>query len=257
MTISRTAVTEIVRSVAEAEILPRFRALAAHQIREKGPGNLVTEADIEAERRLAERLTALLPGSVVVGEEAAAEDARVLDALSGEHPVWVLDPVDGTGNFAHGRPLFAVIVALVQGGRTLQGWIHDPLSDVTFHAAEGKGAWLGDRRLTIGGPLPLGHMVGSLGWRRHRRIQDSVRRVIRQGSVAHDYLCLAEGSLHFALYRRLNPWDHAAGVLLHQEAGGYSALLDGQPYRPLPQDGPALLLAPDRQSWLTLRDMAE
>ncbi|MBF0372096.1 MAG: inositol monophosphatase [Alphaproteobacteria bacterium] len=250
-------VTSIVRSVAETEILPRFRALAAHQIREKGPGNLVTEADTEAELRLAERLTALLPGSAVVGEEAVADDPGVLDALTGDRPVWVLDPVDGTGNFARGRPLFAVIVALVRGGRTLQGWIHDPLSDITFHAIAGRGAWAGDRRLSIAAAPALGQMAGSLGWRRNRRIQERVRRVVRQGSVAHDYLCLAESSLHFALYRRLNPWDHAAGVLMHHEAGGHSALLDGQPYRPLPNGGTDLLLAPDRQSWQVLRDLAE
>jgi fructose-1,6-bisphosphatase/inositol monophosphatase family enzyme len=245
-------VTEIVREVAKAEILPRFRNLQAHQIREKSPNNLVTEADVEAEKALGRYLTELLPGSLVVGEEAVSADHSVLEALKGEAPVWVLDPVDGTANFAQGRATFGVIVALVQGGRTRAGWIHDPIADVTATVQAGQGAWIGDRRLQRCAPPPLSAMIGSLGYRRSKQLEAKVHRLVRQGAVAHDYLGLARGEIHFAYYRKLTPWDHAAGVLMFQEAGGFAQLIDGSPYRPLPSQV-GVLLAPDEASWRELR----
>ncbi len=249
-------VVDIIRDAAKAEIVPRFCALQAHQIREKGPGNLVTEADIEAEKVLTRRLQELLPGARVVGEEAVAADPHVMDLLHGDAPVWIIDPVDGTANFAKNRPVFGVIVALVHGGRTLAGWIHDPLADVTATVEAGQGAWIGDVRLRAAPSAPLSELVGSLGFRRNKQLSGRVREMLVQGSVAHDYLGLAGGRIHFAYYRRLNPWDHAAGVLMFQEAGGHAALLDGAPYRPFP--GPTgVLLAPDQQVWDELRPLIE
>lgn len=249
-------VTEIIRTVARTEIMPRFRNLQKHQIREKSPNNLVTEADVEAEKALAERLVALLPGSQVVGEEGVAADPSLLDALTGDAPVWVLDPVDGTANFAHGRAAFGVIVALVQSGRTMAGWIHDPIGDVTATVVAGTGAWIGSRRLAAAGPVPLAAMSGSLGYRRSKPLASKVERLVRQGAVAHDYMQLAAGELHFAYYRKLTPWDHAAGVLMFQEAGGFAQLIDGSPYRPQPSQI-GVLLAPDEKLWKELRSYIE
>ena len=110
-------VTRLIEEAAAAEIMPRFQRLAAHDVREKAPGELVTIADEAVEARLAPLLTDLLPGSLVLGEEAAAVDRNLLDHLLGEHAVWVIDPVDGTGNFAEGRSAFALMVALVVAGR--------------------------------------------------------------------------------------------------------------------------------------------
>src|SRR5258706_1538626 len=108
-------VDRIIREVARTEIVPRFRMLRAGDIREKSPGNLVTAADMASEAALTRRLGEILPGAVVLGEEAAAEDEGLFGLLAGDAPVWIIDPVDGTINFAHGRPGFAVIVALVSG----------------------------------------------------------------------------------------------------------------------------------------------
>src|SRR5437868_34109 len=123
-------VAEHIRETAQAEILPRFGLLRREDIREKRPGDFVTLADLEAERQLTQRLGGLLPGSVVLGEEAAAQDRSRFDLLAGDAPVWVIDPVDGTTNFARGKPGFAVIVALVQRAIVRAGWIYDPLADV-------------------------------------------------------------------------------------------------------------------------------
>jgi fructose-1,6-bisphosphatase/inositol monophosphatase family enzyme len=244
-------VTEIIRETAQEVILPRFRHLAAGDIREKGPGDLVTIADTEAEQILTRRLTELLPGSCVVGEEAAAADASVLDRLAGSAPVWIIDPVDGTSNFAHGRKHFAVIVALVVEGRTVQGWIHDPLNDSTAIAAIGEGVWIGERRLTVPADAPVHSLIGTVGGRKVEALTKAVGKLIRHGSAAHDYLALIDGRLHFAYFRRLRPWDHAAGVLMHGEAGGYSAMMDGTPYRPFYTES-SILLTPGRQTWCDL-----
>src|SRR5262245_52401902 len=110
------SVDELIRAVAAEQILPRFRRLASHEVHEKSPGNLVTIADVEAERALTRELRQRLPGSVVVGEEAVAADPQVLDLLGGEAPVWILDPVDGMMNFTRSVARFAVMVALSRRG---------------------------------------------------------------------------------------------------------------------------------------------
>ncbi len=243
------AVAALMRDAARAEILPRFRTLGAGDIREKSPGQLVTDADLAAEAMLARTLTALVPAAVV-GEEGVAADPARLGALARPGPVWVIDPVDGTANFAKGNPRFAVIVALVVDGATAMGWIHDPLSGRTAFAAAGQGAWCGDTRLTVAPEVPLAAMAGSAG--RKAALAAQVASLGRRGSAAHDYLDLVEGRLHFACFRRLMPWDHAAGVLIHAEAGGTGALVDGSPYRPELAAG-TLLLAPGRRSWDQLR----
>ena len=113
-------VAQIIREVAAAEVMPRFRKLADHEISQKrNPGDLVTIADIESERRLTKELTRLAPGTVVVGEEGADADPSLLLALEGDRPTWLVDPVDGTANFAKGKDCFAVIVGYCQGGKTL------------------------------------------------------------------------------------------------------------------------------------------
>lgn len=255
-------VTRLIEEIAAAEILPRFNRLTAEEVREKGPGDLVTVVDEAVEARLAPMLMAIVPGSVVVGEEAAAADPAILEQLTRQPDVWVVDPLDGTSNFAEGRPVFAVIVALVRNGRTVAGWIHDPVGGVTVTAKAGEGAWCGSRRLTVAAaPTAPAEMTGALlagvfGSRDlGRRIQarrERVRAIASLRCAGHEYLRLSEGRMHFALYTRLMPWDHAAGVLIHTEAGGYSAYLDGGRYAPARLDAGGLLLAPDPGSWQAL-----
>lgn len=255
--LDRTAT--IIRDVAETEILPRFRSLGAGEIREKGPGDLVTVADEASEHALTARLRDLLPGSVVVGEEAVSADASVLDRLNGDGPVWVVDPVDGTNNFAHGRPIFGVIVALVRRGETLAGWIHDPSGGRMAVVERGQGAWMDGRRLNAAAAAPLAEMRGFLSTKFYapeaRAALEGRKGLVRSAEsllcAAHEYLRLAGGEAHFAIYRRIMPWDHAAGILLVTEAGGHAALLDGSPYGPCARDG-GLLVAPDQESWRLL-----
>lgn len=251
MRIDPLQVATIIREAAETEVLPRFRQLAAEERWEKAKGSVVTVADHAAEAMLARRLGALLPGARVVGEEAAETDEGVFVALDGDEPVWVLDPIDGTANFADGNAAFAMMVALVVGGRTRMGWIHDPVADRTVIAEEGAGTWDGARRLAVGAAPALAAMHGSLG----NRLRGNAAIAARFGTLSRarccgqEYLALADGRLHFAFYRNLKPWDHAPGELIHREAGGFAASLDEAAYAPRPAREGTLLLAPDREGW--------
>lgn len=258
------SVIAVIREAAATEIVPRFRRLAKGEVREKRPGEVVTVADTAAEARLAPRLAALAPQSRVVGEEAFEHDPGVVAALGGPQPVWVIDPLDGTQNFVDGKACFATIVAYCRGGETLAGWIHDPLADRTVWAVAGQGAWSGGERLHIKAPAAVADMVGTLG-KRLREALEARRQAgdktipatrARYGSIAQEYLDLARGRLHFTRCKgKLKPWDHAAGILIHREAGGFSARMeDGAAYRPgLGIQQTTMLLAPDRASWESLR----
>jgi fructose-1,6-bisphosphatase/inositol monophosphatase family enzyme len=265
-------VIAIMRDVAAREIMPRFGNLAAGDIAEKrGPKDLVTVADTEAEKALAEALLALAPESAVVGEEAVDADPEVLAALGGSAPVWLIDPVDGTNNFANGKACFAVIIGYCAGGDIRGGWIHDPVNDVTVWAKEGEGTWMDTakerRRLLLPAPKSVAQMTGSLGHRWTKRLKERIKaglgiqgpRLVRYGCTGREYMDLAIGRLDFAAYTRLKPWDHAAGVLIYREAGGVAQVTDPpreaeRSYRPLPEIlETTLLLAPNQACWRGLK----
>ena len=255
-------VSSIIQEVVATEILPRFRRLDQDEVREKGPGDLVTIADEAAERALERRLCDLVPGSVVVGEEGVAARPDLLGRVGEDAPVWIIDPVDGTSNFVRGDRHFSCVVALAFSGQTRMGWIHDCLNNKTAWGCLGEGAWLDDARLSAAPPDRTEDMSGALAprffskdLRRHLETRlDRIGRTFTLHSASQEYLQLLTGSSHFSVYRRIMPWDHAAGTLLHSEAGGYHAKLDGGRYAPTDTAG-GLLLAPDRNSWLALRDL--
>lgn len=262
MAVDIDAVTDILVEAGVQDILPRFRNLANHEVQEKTGGELVTVADVAAEKRITRRLLDLLPGSHVVGEEAAAADTGILDKLVDPDPIWIVDPIDGTGNFAAGRPVFAVMVALVRNGEAVAGWIHDPVGGRTATAERGAGAWLGRARLQVAPAGDPHDMRGTL----HagvfappdmaRRVQAGRRNVgtIRSLRCAgHEYLRLASGGAHFSLFTKLMPWDHVPGTLIQREAGGIARTLEGAPYTARCHRAPGLLIAPDEDSWRALR----
>jgi len=246
------------RAVSNDIILPRFKKLATNEVRSKSEDRMdvVTVADEESERYLANILPLLWPGSRVLGEEAAAADSGVLDCLTCEDPVWIIDPIDGTANFVKGNTNFAVMIALVRNQKTLMGWIHSPLSDRTILAQKGGGCWQVEQTqkfarrqfIPIQTDRRLSSLVASMHHKELKASKEVFGRLSYIGSAAHDYWALAEGRLHVVCYNQLKPWDHAAGVLIHAEAQGYNKLLTGQPYRPLP-DETGILCAPDEVVW--------
>lgn len=257
----------LVRAVGRAEVMPRFRTLRPEEIQAKtGPLDLVTVADEAAEAALTKALLVRHPDAVVVGEEATAKDASLLDRIASAELCFILDPIDGTSNFAAGLPLFGMMVAVTRFGRTVAAVIHDPVGDDTAVALDGQGAWMerrdgGTEALRVAAPAEVAEMDGALSWRFMPEPTRSLvcARLPRVAGAwdyrcaAHQYRLAAAGWCHFLVYHRLMPWDHAAGELLYREAGGFVARLDGTPYSPASTKG-GLIAAPDRASWTALRD---
>ena len=261
------AVASILRDAAQAEILPRFRGEIAQDIRQKTSSfDLVTDADEAAEAAIVAALQRAFPGCAVVGEEASACDPTLLDTLSESDLAFVVDPVDGTKNFSAGLPLFGVMAAALQRGEIIAGVILDPIRDDWAIAVAGEGAWIENNagrliNLRVAAPPPVSEMSGIVNWLFFpapvkAQITANLSRVaaaVDYRCAAHQYRAVASGHYDFALYGKMTPWDHAAGVLIHQEAGGYAAFLDGRPYTVRQQTG-GLLCAPDEQNWRLLRD---
>ncbi|MEV2196947.1 inositol monophosphatase family protein [Streptomyces phaeochromogenes] len=238
----RTAdVEEAVRTAAATEIMPRFRQLAAHEIDEKsGPHDLVTDADRKAEEFLAEALVKLLPGSVVVGEEAVHANPATYEAIKGEAPVWIVDPVDGTRQFVHGDPGFCTLVALAHRGVLLASWTYAPARDQLAVAVRGRGALLDGEPLLAGSPAP-GRDLEVATSHPDYTTDDQKRALLGLwtegvgpracGSAGLEYLAVARGELDATAFSWEAAWDHAAGLLLVEEAGGAHLTLAGEPFR--------------------------
>jgi fructose-1,6-bisphosphatase/inositol monophosphatase family enzyme len=257
----------ILARAAGAEILPRFRALTADQIRQKSSAiDLVTEADEAAEAVITAELKAAFPTAVIVGEEATERDPSLLQAIASAELAFIVDPVDGTKNFASGLPLFGVMAAATVRGEIVAGVIHDPICRDFAYAVRDGGAWLqgedGKRKpLRVAPPVPVAQIEGYLSTTfLPQPLRDTVNghlsRLATNASLrcaAHEYRLAAGGHCHLLLYNKLMPWDHAAGWLLHREAGGFSAHFDGTPYKPSHFTG-GLICAPDEASWHAARN---
>ncbi|MEU3509353.1 inositol monophosphatase family protein [Streptomyces longwoodensis] len=234
-------VEDAVRTAAETEILPRFRRLAQHEVDQKtGPHDLVTDADRNAELYLTGVLGALLPGSVVVGEEAVHADPAVYAAIQGDAPVWIVDPVDGTRQFVHGDDGFCTLVALARHGELLASWIHAPARAQLATAVRGGGAFLNGERLHAGPPAPgrdlevaTSHPDFTTDQQKHALLGLRTDGVAPRpcGSAGLEYLAVARGLLDATVFSWEAAWDHAAGLLLVEEAGGTHLTLTGAPFR--------------------------
>ncbi|MCX7323548.1 MAG: inositol monophosphatase [Hyphomicrobiales bacterium] len=256
----------ILREAAQREVIPRFRALGKDGVRQKKSAiDVVTDADEQAERRICAELAAAFPGALLIGEEAMAADERLLAKLPEAELAFVIDPVDGTLNFASDLPLFAVMAAVLIRGEVVAAVIHDPNVDDTAMALRGEGAWLefasGERRdLRVATPGPLHDMTGMVSWKyfnepQRRQIPGAFSQFADVSSLrccGQEYRLAAAGHCHFLMYGRLNPWDHAPGSLLYAEAGGHARLLHDAPYR-AGAVANGLLCAPDRESWQAIR----
>jgi fructose-1,6-bisphosphatase/inositol monophosphatase family enzyme len=256
-------VTAVLEETALTEVMPRFLDLQDEDIRAKSSGELVTVADVAAEQAISRRLLDLIPGSLVVGEEAVDADPTLFDQFASDRPVWIIDPIDGTGNFAAGRPVFALMVALVREAETLAGWIHDPINRRTAVAELGAGAWMAGRRLAVAPAAPPAEMRGTLHASSYgpaeltqqvKTRRERVDAIKTLKCAGWEYLRLALGETQFSLFTRLMPWDHVPGVLIHQEAGGHGRCLDGTPYTALRHREFGVMMAPDKAAWRALHD---
>ncbi len=255
-------VTDLVREVARTIVLPRWRHLSDAEIHQKAPGDLVTVADQESERALTEGLTALLPGSTVVGEEAVAADPSVLERVGEQGAVWIVDPVDGTNNFAAGKSPFAVMVALLRDGEPAASWIYDVPDDRMAVAEAGAGAYLDGVRLKTRTDAPAAAtLTGSVS---RNFLPPELRAQVDTNAVnfgavtsghhcaGYEYPAVATDEQQFAVFWRILPWDHVPGTLIVREAGGVALHVDGTPYRPTDSER-GLIVAANEDIWQAVR----
>ena len=215
------------------------------QVSKKGPADFVTQADLRAERRLREELESARPDIGFLLEESAKKGEKI-----GKGAVWVGDPLDGTTNFLHGLPHFAVSLALVEGGEPKAAVIYDPIKEELFMAERGQGAYLNDHRLRVSGRR---HLEGSLlatgipfkGAKDHPQFLKELEAAMgatagvrRWGAASLDLAYVAAGRYDGFWERDLQPWDWAAGALLVREAGGFVTQIDG---RTFDLEGPSVL----------------
>ena len=247
---------------ARKEIMPRFGKLRTNQIRQKSSAlDVVSDADEAAERAISEALGAAFPGALIVGEEGAYRDPAVLEKLSSAELAFIIDPIDGTKNFVSNLPLFGVMAAATIRGEIVAGAIYDPVSRDWAYALRGGGAWMeyenGSRvALRVAKPVPVSAMEGMVatGFLPEPLRGTVLANLTKLAATAnlrcasHEYRLAAAGSCHLLLYNRLMPWDHAAGWLLHREAGGYSAHFDGTAYQVSHHTG-GLICTPDEDTW--------
>ncbi len=266
MSLDILSLAHILRDAARAEALPRFRRLGDGMVQTKSEAiDLVTEADTATEQVIRERVEVALPEALFVGEESVAADLGLLTKLAEADLAVVVDPIDGTANYAAGLPLFATMAALVKGGETVAGIIYDPMGDDWSIAEKGSGAWLrrpdGEAiRLHVAEPLPLEQMVGmaSVAYmpadKRPEILAntDKLRLLSNYRCAGHEYRTFVSGHGQFVSYNKLMPWDHLAGALMTQEAGGYVRRMDGSEYQPH-HTGGGLLATVDEASWHLLR----
>ncbi len=214
---ARKAARSLIRDFGEVEHL---------QVSVKGPGDFVSAADLRVEETLREELGRARPGYGFLLEESGE-----IAGTDKSHR-WIIDPLDGTTNFLHGIPLFAINIALEREGEIIAGLTYNPISDELFWAEKGKGAFVNDRRLRVAARRDLSQSVvctgiPHIGWKNHgifsrqlAEIMPQVAGVRRTGSCAIDLAFVAAGRFDAYWESGLNPWDLAAGIILVREAGG-------------------------------------
>jgi myo-inositol-1(or 4)-monophosphatase len=237
MTVNQESLHQLMREVGQDVLLPRFGQVAGSL---KADGSIVTEADLVAQERLTDTLLQLYPDTVVLGEEMSVDEQQ--RCFASDQPLWCVDPLDGTSNFAAGIPYFAISVALIEKGRVILGAVYDPVRDELFHADLASGAILNSVPLPalngqdLLGPLDLSQSIALVDF---KRLDPSLASRIAAtppyksqrsfGSVALDWCWLAANRVHVYLHGRANLWDYAAGHFIFQQAGGRSCTLQGEP----------------------------
>ena len=256
------SVRNLVRRAADEELLGRFNQVG---IGFKADGSVVTEADLAVQQRLQSELAEIFPEYGFLAEEMEIEQQRS-QLASSPQGLWVLDPLDGTSNFAMGVPYFSVSLALLHKGAVRLGIVYDPTRGECFYCRDAEGAWLNGRRLgDAGAQVPIAKSIALIDFKRlppelARRLATEPPYASQRsfGSVALDFCWLAAGRIHLYLHGRHNLWDYAAGLTILQRAGGKAITLQGEhnpPIDMLPRSSAAALdplLFEQWRDWLGL-----
>jgi len=245
------ALISLVREVSAREIRPRFRRLDPASISVKSRfDDLVTEADIAVEDALSAEIPAILPDARIIGEEQLARGEGSVDWLAEPGRVVVIDPIDGTWNFAHGVANHGVLLSVVEDGVTIFGLLYDPIVDDWVVASQGSGTWFeqADGRRTKAVTSADKPIDGMIGFMQASQFTAEARNAAYEVSktfgrcstlrcACQEYRLLAMGAVNFVIHARPTPWDFSAGAIAVFEAGGAVGFLDGRDYSPLINQG--------------------
>jgi fructose-1,6-bisphosphatase/inositol monophosphatase family enzyme len=266
MTIDIQAVTNVIEEAARTLVLPRFCRLSADDVESKAtagdPDDMVTIVDRDVETYLSKELAALDPSAAVIGEEAAHQRPELLRLLASDQPLWIIDPIDGTKNFAAGNSAFGVMVAYVVHGLTHAAWIVLPARRRTFVAEAGSGTFVNGARIRISAAPQEGSPRGAvLGRYMPEGLRDAVSGALHgrvrmtppSGCAATEYTDILSGLGDFVIYYRLLPWDHAAPALILTEAGGVVSHINGDLYSARSKNQPTIV-ARDVSTATRIRD---
>lgn len=205
------------------------------QVSRKGPADFVSTADLKAEKTLKQELQKARPGYGFLMEESAE-----IPESDGSGRRWIVDPLDGTSNFLHGLPHFAISIALEEHGEIIAGLVYDPIKDDRFHAEKGQGAFHNDRRLRVSARHRLNECLIATGAPFAGKgdrpqflgeidaVMANTAGIRRWGAAALDLAYVAAGRFDGFWERELSPWDYAAGLILVREAGGYVSEMNGK-----------------------------
>ncbi|WP_417318231.1 inositol monophosphatase family protein [Emcibacter sp.] len=262
MSLNPDRISDYVREISHQEILRRFEKLEDHEIRDKAAGEMVTIADIEAEKQLSRLLTDLHPGAVVAGEESIAEHPERIHDLLDADLAFLIDPVDGTNNFIRGNHRFAMMVVALRKGETVAAWIYLPADDVLAVAEQGSGAVLSDDKVVL--PRPPADIAQQIAAAHIKRFPDDLKEMARVNlkkflknspafCAGYDYVSLLGGRKHFSVYFRTLPWDHLPGSFILKQAGGCSRRLNEEDYT-IHERGRGLLSTLTEPQWYQVRD---
>ena len=275
--LSQDRLIDIVRRAGQEIVMPSFRQLHASDVETKSSlTDLVTVADKASEAFITTEIQHAFPDWEIVGEEAVAENPSTTDKIATADTCVIIDPIDGTWNYAHGLSDFGIILAVVVEGVTRFGLLYDPVNDDWIYANLGEGTFFqrtamnekGKYQRPAQAPLPLyitaepeldklaGIMsVNSYKGQRKQDFAFKAARFVRINNLPScpAYRQIAQGNFHFSLTYKMLPWDHAAGVLVHTEAGGICRTLDGKEYSPTMLDG-EMLAAQSEQQWQELAE---
>ncbi|MGE0450569.1 MAG: inositol monophosphatase [Vicinamibacterales bacterium] len=243
MTLDIQAVTNCLEETARTLVLPRFSRLSADEVVAKAtpgdPDDVVTIVDREVETHLSRVLAALIPSTAIIGEEAAHHRPALLQRLASDQPLWLIDPIDGTKNFAAGDGGFGIMVAYVVEGQAQAAWVVLPARCQTFVAEAGSGTFVNGERIRVPsapqerrsrGAVLVRYMPDGLGHTVTDALHGHVLMNPPSGCAAIEYTDILRGVNDFVVYYRLLPWDHAAPALILTEAGGRVGHVGGQPY---------------------------
>lgn len=258
------ALADLVRLVACEELLPRHGRLLANQINQHADGSLFTEADLRSEARLTAGARIIWPGVLTTGEEEISQDPSWLSKMAQHRDIIIFDPIDGTGAFKRGEDTYGIMAAVIKNGVTQAGIIYTPghailqndgslkpERDLMIIAERGNGCYINGSRTTMGSrATTMDHARIAFACRNQDKafesvLADGVAGYMPRNNASHDYTRILTGTSDVTFYSegftpaglgRCPPWDHAAGVLAIEEAGGVAALPyggQGRPYAPL------------------------